>query len=116
MTEAKFTEQTAVITRFVQIYCDHHHRTPKSLSTNELSYKTANLSYEASLCEQCNKMLNYAYDRLQNCPHDDKPKCRKCPKICYEKEQLQMMVRIMRYSGIKSGINRLKGLFLADSR
>ncbi|CUU69450.1 Nitrous oxide-stimulated promoter [Campylobacter hyointestinalis subsp. hyointestinalis] len=54
----------------------------------------------------------YANERLQNCPHGEKPKCRKCPHICYDKNELKYVVKIMKSSGMKLGLNKLKSFFI----
>ncbi|WP_256365475.1 hypothetical protein [Campylobacter iguaniorum] len=37
--------------------------------------------------------------------------CRKCPHICYEKSELKFMVKVIRSSGIKLGLSKIKSLF-----
>lgn len=114
MTEQKFTEQISTVAKFIQIYCDDNHaKAQKSNANLELIYKNTSLSQSVNynLCKECEHLLLYANERLQNCPHDEKPKCRKCPHICYEKSELKFMVKVMRSSGIKLGLSKIKSLF-----
>jgi hypothetical protein len=46
--------------------------------------------------------------KLQNCPHEIKPRCRKCPTPCYEKQEWKNIARIMKYSAIKLSLGKIK--------
>jgi hypothetical protein len=56
-------------------------------------------------------LIDYSIQRLQNCEHDPKPRCRKCPEPCYDKLQWKKVAKVMRYSGIKLGLLNIKNIF-----
>lgn len=61
------------------------------------------------------KKIDYSFERLLNCPHEEKPSCRKCINPCYGKKEWKETARIMRSSGMKLGLTsinkRIKKLF-----
>ena len=114
MTNEKFTEQVTTLAKFLQTYCgDKHALEPKREINLELIYKGENLnnSVRAQLCAECEQLFLYAHERLLGCLHDIKPSCRKCPHPCYEKPRWAQMAKIMRYSGVKLGLVKLKKIF-----
>ena len=53
-----------------------------------------------SLCEDCKKLLNYAFMRLELCPlKDKKPVCAKCTVHCYKDDMRKKIREVMKYSG-----------------
>jgi len=116
MTEEKFIHDSKTVLKFIQCYCDSEHfKTKKSKASIQLNYndKDINKKIHYNLCEKCEKTLYYSYVKLQECPHDDKPSCRKCPKPCYDKKEWKLLAKIMRYSGLRLGILKIKNkLFL----
>ncbi|MFC2492152.1 MAG: nitrous oxide-stimulated promoter family protein [Campylobacter curvus] len=115
MTREKFCYEVATVTKFIQIYCtDKHKEEPKHKCTQSLSYNgEANVtSVEFELCKECEHMARYAYARLQACPHIEKPRCHRCPHPCYELDMWKKMAKMMKYSGMKLGLNKIKKLFL----
>ncbi|MFN3414017.1 MAG: nitrous oxide-stimulated promoter family protein [Thermoanaerobaculum sp.] len=65
----------------VQMYCRAHHGGPQ-------------------LCEECQKLLDYAHLRLDRCPFgDDKATCVKCPIHCYKPEPRERVRQVMRFAG-----------------
>lgn len=110
MTTQKFQEQIETVTKFIQIYCDSHHKVEKSSEILKTTYKEMDFEAPYSLCKECENLLKYANARLLACPHEIKPSCRKCPHICYEKDELKFMVKVMRSSGMKLGLLKIKNL------
>ncbi|MFT3752126.1 MAG: nitrous oxide-stimulated promoter family protein [Paludibacter sp.] len=52
------------------------------------------------LCEDCDRMRLYAFDRLGKCQFgEEKPACKLCEVHCYKPEMRQKIREIMRYSG-----------------
>lgn len=52
------------------------------------------------LCESCQRMKLYAFERLTKCQFaDEKPACKLCEVHCYKPEMRQKIREIMRYSG-----------------
>ena len=114
MTNEKFTEQVTTLAKFLQTYCtDKHALGPKREINLELIYKgeSLNHSVQAQLCAECEQLFLYTHERLLACSHDIKPSCRKCPHPCYEKPRWTQMAKIMRYSGVKLGLVKLKKIF-----
>ncbi len=72
-----------ILRKFTEVYCRHHHGMPKG-----------------TLCELCQDLLDYAYNRRERCPYDPKPKCKECPTHCYKPRYRQQMKEIMRFSGM----------------
>ena len=66
----------------IQVYCRKHHEN------------------HAELCEKCNEVLEYALNRLDNCPFgENKTTCLNCPIHCYQPEMRERIREIMRYAG-----------------
>ena len=115
MTEEKFNYEITTVTKFIQIYCDDKHKDePKRDGAQTLSYNGVQnvVSTQYRLCDECEQMLRYAYARLTACPHKEKPRCHTCPHPCYELTMWKKMAKMMRYSGMKLGLNKIKRLFL----
>lgn len=110
MSDDKFIDQISTAVKFIQIYCDDKHKNDiKNRAELNLIYKDRNLDtiLTYNLCKECENLVFYVYERLQNCPHEQKPKCRKCPKTCYEKSRYKQMAKIMMSSGTKLGLTKL---------
>ncbi len=114
MTKEKFVNDTKTVLRFIQLYCDKQHKEVDKLEENlHLIYLDEHLHVEVSylLCPTCRDTFIYSYKRLQECPHDEKPSCRKCPKPCYEKPMWKQLAKIMRFGGIRLGFSKIRGIF-----
>jgi hypothetical protein len=74
--------QRAILRRFIQVYCRRTHATT------------------GGLCAACQDLLAYAEDRLDHCPHDPRPACRRCPTHCYRPEYRARIREVMRSSGM----------------
>lgn len=115
MTTEKFIYEVTTVTKFIQIYCtDKHADAPKNRRSVTLSYNGESdvVTAEFELCRECEQMACYAYARLQACPHTEKPRCHRCPHPCYELPVWKNMAKMMKYSGMKLGLNKIKRLFL----
>lgn len=114
MKDTKFIGDTQTVLKFIQLYCDNNHKNiEKHSETLNLTYKDKELNtpINYTLCSTCKDTFLYSYHRLQNCPHEEKPRCRKCPNPCYEKPQWKKLSKIMRYSGMQLGLIKIKRLF-----
>lgn len=114
MTKEKFIHDSETVLKFIQYYCDHKHQeNVKTDGDFQLIYRNENLKkgLTFSLCEECKHSLLYSYDKLQTCPQDEKPSCRKCPEPCYEKKEWKQSAKIMKYSGMKLGLTKIKKFF-----
>jgi len=55
---------------------------------------------ESDLCAHCQHLLDYAFERIENCPWgDDKPTCANCSVHCYRAEERMQILQQMRYAG-----------------
>jgi len=110
MKEEKFKSEIEILKKFFVIYCKNKHQNQiqKNYSIN---YKSLNLNFGISLCNECHNLLNYAVAKLIECPHNPKPRCRKCPNPCYEKDKYKQIAKIMKFSGIKIGLIKINKLF-----
>jgi hypothetical protein len=105
MTAKKFKSEVETLQKFFQIYCYEKHKEQFEKEYN-VHYKDLNLIFKANFCNKCHSLLSYAIERLQECPHDPKPRCRKCKNPCYEKDKYKQMAKMMRFSGMKLGVNK----------
>jgi len=54
----------------------------------------------SSLCEDCMKLEEYSYERLDCCPFgENKPACEKCKVHCYKTKYREKIREVMRFSG-----------------
>lgn len=84
--ENKRAKEKKIIFLMVEIYCRENHR------KNRVVSKT--------LCDDCKKLLEYSYMRIDNCRHmKDKTFCSKCLTPCYNPEMKEKVKAIMKYSG-----------------
>lgn len=113
MKQEKFLKDTLTVLDFIQTYCeDKHEKEPKTKERLELVYKGKKIGEcEYDLCVLCKENFLYSYARLKECPHEEKPRCRKCPNPCYEKYKWKEFAKIMRYSGMKKGLLKVKKIF-----
>ena len=105
MTIEKFKSEVETLNKFFTIYC-HEKHTGQFKKDYCIKYKNETLNFEADLCEECHNLLSYAIERLQECPHDPKPRCRKCPNPCYEKNKYKQMAKMMRFAGMRLGLTK----------
>jgi hypothetical protein len=113
MKDEKFTSEVETVLKFIQLYCNDKHKIEKENSSQEVLYKGKNLLHvKFDLCPTCKETFLYTLQRLQECPHEEKPRCRKCPNPCYERPKWKELTRIMRHSGMKLGLLKIKKLFV----
>ncbi len=105
MTTKKFEKEIKTLQKFFTIYCKDKH-TGQYEKEYKIPYKDKIFEFDANLCDECHSLLQYAILRLQECPNDPKPRCRKCPNSCYEKDKYKLMAKMMRYSGMKLGLTK----------
>lgn len=110
MTKEKFKSEIQILKKFSELYCKNKHSNQNSFKS-VIIYKDEKIHINLNLCEKCEEIINYSIKRLQECPHEEKPRCRKCPNPCYEKVYWKNLSKIMRYSALKSGFTKIKKLF-----
>jgi len=110
MTNEKFTSEVETLKKFFTLYCKDKH-TNKNNFIETIEYQNNSIKIEFVLCDECKNLIDYSIQKLQNCPHEIKPRCRTCPKPCYDKPQWKKLAKLMRYSGIQLGILKIKKFF-----
>ncbi|PIF03892.1 MAG: hypothetical protein CSA86_04370 [Arcobacter sp.] len=110
MENEKFISEVNTLKKFFTLYCKDNHTKQKNY-IKSIDYKNQTFEVELELCQECTDLINYAILRLQSCPHEIKPRCRKCPNPCYEKTQWKKMAKLMKYSGMRLGLLKIKNFF-----
>jgi hypothetical protein len=105
MKEEDFKKEVQTLVKMFPVYCRDKHKGQQKRFYS-LKYGTLEINFEIELCPQCHELFAYALERLKECPHDPKPRCRKCPDPCYVREKYKQMTRIMSYAGIKLGLSK----------
>ncbi|MGN1385003.1 MAG: nitrous oxide-stimulated promoter family protein [Bacillus sp. (in: firmicutes)] len=81
MNRMKRERQT--ISLMISLYCKSEHK-------------------QNELCEECQKLKDYAFFRLEKCPFQEKkPACQNCKIHCYKPDMRQQVKEVMRKSGPK---------------
>lgn len=110
----KFETEVDTLKSFFEIYCKDKHKNSNTVAV-DLEYKGKIISRELKLCDECLDNIKYSFERLRECPHEIKPRCRKCPSPCYEKSYWKKTSKVMMYSGVQLGLikvkDKIKGLF-----
>ncbi len=110
----KFKQEINTLKKFFEVYCENKD-TNQNTIIRTLNFKDNEVKIELHLCDECLRKIDYSFERLLECPHDIKPRCRTCPTPCYEKQQWKEAAKVMRYSGMKLGLNsinkKIKNLF-----
>ncbi len=114
MTQEKFTTEIATLKKFFELYCKGKSHEEIKCQKKHLVFQNQTYNYEFDLCDNCFKLLEYSILKLEKCPHDKKPRCRTCPTPCYEPYQWKKVAKIMRYSGIRQGISKIKNFIKGD--
>ncbi len=111
MTGEKFTGEVATLKKFFEIYCSGKEHTQVKCQKKNVNFQEKDYNFEFDLCDDCFKLIEYSILKLEHCPHDIKPRCRTCPTPCYEPSQWKKVAKLMRYSGIKLGLSKVKKFF-----
>ena len=111
MTIKKFEVEINTLKTFYELYCKDKHENQEKTQIN-LEYKSNSFILELNLCQECQKSINYSFLKLQNCPQEIKPRCRKCPNPCYEKNEWKNIAKVMKYSAIKLSLGKIKSRIL----
>ena len=108
MENTKFDSEIQTLSKFVHMYCQGNKHKNRFSREVELDYKNKSYFYKLDLCEDCYKTITYSFVKLQKCPHEIKPRCRHCSKPCYNTLKWNELSSIMRYSGIRLGLTKIK--------
>lgn len=78
----RMKRERKTIALMVKLYCKGNHHT------------------NGTLCPECQKFLDYAFQRLAKCPFQEKKStCGKCTIHCYKPDMKAQVKKVMRYSG-----------------
>lgn len=78
----RIKREKETIEKMIKIYCNDKHGT------------------KDELCPECKKLLDYAYQRLDNCKFgESKPVCKDCSIHCYGKDMRVKIKEVMKFSG-----------------
>ena len=81
MPKGRVEKEKQMIQVMIDIYCSRIHKVE-------------------NLCEECQKLREYALKRLEFCKFgDEKTSCRKCPIQCYKKDMKIKTREVMKFSG-----------------
>ncbi len=107
MTREKFEIEINTLKTFFELFCKDKH---ENLINKQvvLEYKNKKFTMNLSLCTTCHDAIAYSYQRLRECPHDIKPRCRTCPTPCYEKSRWKNTAKVMKYAAIKLSLSKVK--------
>lgn len=99
-THMKTARDLLILGRFIQVYCDGHHRHELREAADLKFCRVEDLLGKAPvLCEACSKLLAHAFFKRLHCPMNPKPACKHCPDHCYHANYRQEIRQVMRYSG-----------------
>ena len=115
MTKEKFKIEIDTLKSFFETYCHDKHEDIEE-RTIILEYKEKVFFIDLKLCPQCFDSINYSFERLKECPHEIKPRCRKCPTPCYEKPRWKEAARVMKYSAIKLSLGKIKSRIFGSTK
>lgn len=77
----RISEEKKTIKLMIKIYCKNNHDS------------------EEELCQQCEKLLNYAFKRLDFCKFgNNKGICGKCKIHCYKPDMREKIKEVMKFS------------------
>jgi hypothetical protein len=78
----KVDDEKKTVEIMINLYCNKKHGT------------------KDGLCDECERLLEYAYERLINCKFgNNKGTCGKCRIHCYKPDLRMRIVEVMRFSG-----------------
>ena len=78
----RMAREYRTVEAMIDLYCHRVHETPNGL------------------CAECQALRDYAQQRLQRCPFQErKTTCAKCPIHCYKPELREQIRTVMRYAG-----------------
>ena len=72
-----------LLEKFIGVYCCKKHG-----------------SDDGTLCADCAGLRDYAFEKLDNCPFDPKPKCKDCTVHCYQEPYQTKIKKVMKFAGI----------------
>lgn len=113
MNAEQFIRDSRTLHRLFHTYCSVRHRYEQKMEETKNIYSGEQflLTQHVKLCSSCRELYFYALKRLEECPYDPKPCCRKCKSVCYGKTEWKNMRKVMLTSGLIQGVSRIAGYF-----
>ncbi|MEG1838759.1 MAG: nitrous oxide-stimulated promoter family protein [Bacteroidaceae bacterium] len=91
----RIASEKQTVNKMVRLYCRLNHHTQRTL------------------CPDCQELLDYATQRLENCKFGEhKTTCVKCPVHCYCANMRERIKQVMRFSGPRMVIYHPFHLFI----
>ncbi len=79
----RIERERQTIEKMTFLYCHAYHHSPKG-----------------TLCNACQELMDYAFDRLRRCPfQENKPTCVNCTVHCYKPVMRENVRQMMRHAG-----------------
>lgn len=80
-------KEKTTVTAMIELYCRKNHNSTE-------------------LCTDCDKLNNYALQKLELCPHgEEKTPCSHCVTHCYSSKMKEHIKIVMRFSGPRMLLN-----------
>jgi len=111
MNKEKLITEIDTLKKFFTIYCHGNKHNGIKMQNTNVTFQKELYTNEIEICNECLNLINYSFSKLIKCPHDTKPKCRTCATPCYDKNEWKKVAKVMRYSGIKQGLGKIKKFF-----
>lgn len=108
MDTNKFDSEVLTVNKFFNMYCSGNKHENSIFRNVKLKFKDKTYDYEIKLCDKCLETVSYSHNRLIDCPQEIKPKCRSCKNPCYDKDKWKAVAKVMRYSGVRLGLTKIK--------
>ncbi|MBD3824584.1 MAG: nitrous oxide-stimulated promoter family protein [Epsilonproteobacteria bacterium] len=108
MDKNKLQSEAATLKLFFESYCEGNSHAKRLVRDFTCRHRDFECTMQVELCDECVAMVGYAIERLEKCPYEEKPKCRKCKEPCYEKSMWKKTAKVMRYSGMRLGLLKAK--------
>ena len=107
MTLEKYNSEVETLYTYCEYFCLHNHTNQQKRTIPHI-YKEQQSTIDTILCDECLDLLCYSLTRLQNCPYEEKPRCRKCKTPCYEKSYWKRVAKVMIYSSLRLTLTHIK--------
>jgi hypothetical protein len=108
MDQIKYESEAQTLRSFIKVYCDGQEHSEKQIQSFTCRNPQYEYRFEELLCKECQVLLQYSLAKLQECPYESKPRCRKCTTPCYDKKQWKVLAEVMRFSGLRLGVLKVK--------
>ncbi|MBU0632568.1 nitrous oxide-stimulated promoter family protein [bacterium] len=108
MNKDKFESEVKTLKQFFETYCDANDHEKEMPKASTCRHKELTCRVEVHLCRECSDLLDYSLIRLEECPYEIKPRCRTCQNPCYDKHEWKKLAKVMRFSGLKLGILKVR--------